>query len=126
MKISYNTIVGDGTKVTQPLRDAIVRCFDRALAHCTVSPTVSTVLCFEKHQAKEKQYTATVTVRAEGKKQIVRSATTDDMYKSIDLVSEMVEREVHARKQKREQKRTPRLLVDQPLPSSNKKQKKVA
>lgn len=124
MKVSYQ-IVGDGTKVTSPLREAVARCFDRALEHCTVSPTANVILRFDPHQAKEKQNTVTVTVRAEGKEQIVRTATTDDMYKSIDQASEMVEREISARKQKANKKRVPRILVDQPMPRHNKR-KKVA
>lgn len=122
MKISY-TVVGTGMKVTSALREAVIRCFDRTLAHCTVSPTVDAVLCFEKHQAKENQNTVTVTVKADGKKQIVRTATTDDMYKSIDQVSEKVGREIARRKE--QNKKSPRTLIDQPLPESS-RQKKVA
>ncbi len=92
-------IVGDNMEVTEALRDAVVRCISRALRNCKVTPTVHVILRTNKCADKNNNFTVVAVVKATGKKQIARTKTTDNMYKSIDQASESVEQEIAERKE---------------------------
>lgn len=106
MAISYR-ITWDGFGVSSALRAHVEKLFGNVLQNCTVTPTVDVVLKFAPHAEKVNRNTAIVNVKADGKEKISRSATTDNMYKSINEIASLVDRAI-AEKKKGKQIPSPR------------------
>jgi ribosomal subunit interface protein len=93
-------ITGDGVTVTSSLREHAAKRLSVVLRNCTVVPSVEVILKVHPHAKKEARNTVTVIVKADQKKTISRESTTYDMYKSINLVADLIGKEILIQKER--------------------------